>query len=75
MITVRQAIENDIKGIINVCSVGYRVTYEELLPKKYIEKFISEFYFEDRIRNEILETSESWNGWFVAVEKELVVNF
>lgn len=73
MITVRKATENDIKGIIKVCSDGYRVTYEELLPKKYIEKIISEFYFEDRIRNEILETSDSWNGWFVAVENNEVV--
>lgn len=73
MISVRKATVNDIDGIIKVCSNGYRVTYEDLLPQKYIEKIISEFYYEDRIRNEILETSDSWNGWYVAVENNEVV--
>lgn len=65
--------EHDIEGIIKVCADGYRVTYKDLLPKKYIEKIISEFYFEERIRKEILEANEHWNGWFVAVEKNEVV--
>lgn len=62
MILVRKATENDIEGIIEVCSNGYRVTYKDLLPQKYIEKIISEFYYEDRIRNEIFEISDSWNA-------------
>lgn len=73
MILVRKATENDIEGIIEVCSNGYRVTYKDLLPQKYIEKIISEFYYEDRIRNEIFEISDSWNGWYVAVENNEVV--
>ena len=73
MIAVRKATEYEVDGIIKVCSDGYRVTYEELLPQEYIEKIISEFYYEERIRKEILETSVSWNGWYVAIDNNEVV--
>ncbi|QWG50530.1 GNAT family N-acetyltransferase [Bacillus mycoides] len=66
MIEYRKARVEDIQGIIKVCSDGYRNTYPGLLPQQYIESTIKEFYNDDRVRNEILNISQEWNGWFVA---------
>ncbi|MEQ6377064.1 GNAT family N-acetyltransferase [Bacillaceae bacterium S4-13-56] len=73
MVEVRKAGEEDVKGIVRVCSEGYRHTYHELLPQKYIEQTISEFYNEKRVLNETLHVSEGWNGWYVAVDDGDVV--
>lgn len=72
-IEIRKADLEDIQGIIRVCSDGYRATYPGLLPEAYIEKIIEDFYCEERIRNEILNTDSAWNGWFVAVEDGQVI--
>ncbi|MDM5154919.1 GNAT family N-acetyltransferase [Bacillus sp. DX1.1] len=68
MVEFRKAKLEDVQGIIKVCSDGYRNTYPELLPQYYIESTIKEFYNEKRVKNEIINISQEWNGWFVAVE-------
>lgn len=73
MIEIRRAVLEDAPGISKVCTDGYRKTYPELLPESQIEKVIREFYNEERIRKEIVETFRGWNGWFVAVDDGQVV--
>lgn len=68
MIEIRKAILTDAQGIARVCSDAYRATYPGLLPQRYIEKIIDDFYYEERIQTEILNTDFGWNGWFVASE-------
>ncbi len=73
MIEIRKANLDDIHGIIEVCSAGYSNTYPDLLPQQYIEKIIDDFYNEERVEKEILNTSQAWNGWFVAVDDGKIV--
>ncbi|MGM9985851.1 MAG: GNAT family N-acetyltransferase [Bacillaceae bacterium] len=73
MIDVRKATLQDVQGIINVCSEGYRVTYPHLLPQNHIEEIIEKFYNVERITNEVIHTDQNWNGWFVAIDSETVV--
>lgn len=73
MIEVKKAEIRHIEGIIRVCSGGYRDTYKETHTAEYIERIIDEFYNFDRIRDEILNTGDHWNGWYVAIECETVV--
>ncbi|MBH9964844.1 GNAT family N-acetyltransferase [[Bacillus] enclensis] len=73
MIEVKKAGTEHIKGIINVCSEGYRDTYKETHANTYIERVIAEFYHHDRILKEITHTSSDWNGWYVAIEGHKVV--
>lgn len=68
MIEIRKAVPGDVHGIRKVCSEGYRKTYPGLLAVKRIETIIEEYYNEERIQKEILETGMEWNGWFVAVD-------
>ena len=73
MVEIRKAALADVQGIIRVCSDAYRATYPELLPRRYIEKIINDFYYEERIRAEIVNTGPEWNGWYVAVDNGVVV--
>lgn len=73
MIEIRKAKLDDIQGIIDVCSAGYRNTYPDLLPQQYIEKIIADFYNEERVEKEIRNTSQAWNGWFVAIDNGKIV--
>ena len=73
MIEIRKANLSDVQGIIRVCSDAYRTTYPGLLPQRYIEKIIGDFYYEERIRNEIVTTGHEWNGWYVALENGEIV--
>ncbi len=73
MIEIRKANLEDVRGIIQVCSEGHKKTYPGLIPDYHIEKMIKEFYNEDRITKEILNISQGWNGWFVAIDNGEVV--
>ncbi|MDV2581585.1 GNAT family N-acetyltransferase [Alkalibacillus haloalkaliphilus] len=73
MIEIRKARLEDVDGIIKVCSDGHRKTYPELLPNHHIENIIKEFYNEERIKKEITDITQDWNGWFIAVDYEKVV--
>ncbi|OEH93562.1 GNAT family N-acetyltransferase [Bacillus solimangrovi] len=73
MIEYRKARLEDVKGIIQVCSDGYRNTYPELIQMDHIENIIMEYYNENRIKNELSNISQEWNGWFVAVENGQVI--
>lgn len=73
MIKVKRALPKHVAGIIKVCSEGYRSTYNETHSTKYIERIIDEFYNEKRVLNEVINTSDGWDGWYVAVEGNEVV--
>ncbi|WP_077588499.1 GNAT family N-acetyltransferase [Planococcus lenghuensis] len=62
---IRKARAGDEAGIIQVCSEGYWHTYKELLPENTISQIITDFYTAQRVAEEIRNTSQSWNGWFV----------
>jgi ribosomal protein S18 acetylase RimI-like enzyme len=72
MIKIRRARQKDVEGIRYVCSEGYRDTYVKTHSKVYIEKTIEEFYNITRLTNEV-SNPEGWNGWYVAVENEVVL--
>ncbi len=72
MITIQKAMEQHIKGIISVCSEGYRDTYSESHAPEYIERIVRDFYNEDRIRGELMPAA-GWDGWFVAIEEGKIV--
>ena len=73
MIEVKKAGIEQINGIIQVCSDGYRDTYRETHTDEYIERMIKEFYYYERIYQEVTDTSSGWDGWYVAVEDGTVV--
>ncbi|MGG1848552.1 GNAT family N-acetyltransferase [Bacillus wiedmannii] len=73
MITVQKANLKHVEGISEVCTNGYKATYEDSHSNEYIERIIKEFYNHDRIRMEITSPDESWDGWFVAVENNKVL--
>lgn len=70
---IRKAQPRDAAGIRKVCTDGNRSTYPGLLPQQEIERVIEKFYNEQRILQEIDNTSQDWNGWFVAVDEGEVV--
>jgi GNAT superfamily N-acetyltransferase len=73
MVQVRKATLEDVQGIVNVCSDGYRATYSNLFPQHHIENIIKNFYNEQRISNEIKHISREWTGWFVAIDDGKIV--
>jgi len=73
VINIRKANTEDVLGIIQVCTEGHKKTYQELIPEHHIEKIIKEFYNEERVTKEIINTNQGWNGWFVAVDNGKVV--
>ncbi|MCO7126446.1 GNAT family N-acetyltransferase [Sporolactobacillus shoreicorticis] len=70
---IRRACLSDVGGIMDVCSEGYRKTYESLISQHDIEKIIAQFYNKGRIKREILTINRGWNGWFVADDHGKVV--
>jgi ribosomal protein S18 acetylase RimI-like enzyme len=72
MIQVRTAIPEDAKGIIRVCSDGWRETYVGIYPQDYIERVIREYYNFDRVRGEISDP-KGWDGWLVAIDSDIIV--
>ena len=73
MIVIEKALPEHVNGIAEVCSNGYRHTYEETHSKEYIERVIRDFYNEERILKEVKHSSREWNGWFVALDGDNVV--
>lgn len=70
---IRKAQAKDAAGIAKVCAAGNRATYRGILPQHEIERVIKKFYNEQRILGEIHNTSQDWNGWFVAMENGEVI--
>lgn len=73
MITVRFAREEDAQAIADICREAWRVTYEKLYSKEYIEKVISDFYNLNRIKQECKSLSKDWHGYIIAEENQKVV--
>ncbi|PLR67203.1 MULTISPECIES: GNAT family N-acetyltransferase [Bacillaceae] len=73
MITVLKGKPEHVHGIIQVCSDGYRNTYQHSHSSNYIDRVIEEFYNEKRISDEVIKHSRYWNGWFAAIEHNHVV--
>ncbi|CAM3866280.1 GNAT family N-acetyltransferase [Mesobacillus thioparans] len=73
MIDVKKSDLEHINGIIKVCSEGYRDTYMKIYSDEYIERIINEFYNYERVYNEVTNTSSDWDGWYVALEDNIVI--
>ncbi|GAF66752.1 putative acetyltransferase [Bacillus sp. TS-2] len=73
MIEIIKANEDHVKGIIKVCTEGYRATYKDLCTKQYIEKIIKQFYNESAVLKEVRASNRDWGGYFVAVENGSVI--
>ncbi|MEW9676062.1 GNAT family N-acetyltransferase [Lentibacillus sp. L22] len=73
MVEIRMARLKDVEGIAKVCIDANRDTYKYTHSEEFIERTISEFYNYKRIKQEVLHTSSSWQGWFVAIENDKVV--
>lgn len=70
---VQKAAPEHAEGIARVCGEGWRDTYRGLHAEAYIERTIREFYNVERIRREIGQTGDGWDGWFVALDGKDVV--
>ena len=73
MITVKKANLKHVEGIAEVCTNGYKATYNDSHSNEYIERIIKEFYNYERISMEITNSGKDWDGWFVAVEDNKVL--
>lgn len=73
MIRVRFAKVEDGPAISDICSEAWRITYDQLYSKPYIQKVVTDFYNLDRIQKECQESSPAWHGYMVAVEGDEVV--
>jgi ribosomal protein S18 acetylase RimI-like enzyme len=56
----------DVPELVRICSEGWRDTYRDLKPARYIEEMIAEFHTPERIASEIGTRDESWGGYVVA---------
>lgn len=70
---VTSAGPEHVKGIAQVCSKAYRLTYALTHSESYIERVIQEFYNEERIFEEVMNTGREWCGYFVALENNKVI--
>lgn len=73
MIHIIKAEPIHVEGISKVCSNGYWAIYSELYSDMYIKGIVDEFYNDERVLKEILETGKNWGGYFVAVEEDKVI--
>ncbi|WP_306454057.1 hypothetical protein [Evansella halocellulosilytica] len=72
MISIEQASEKHVEGIMEVCTDGYWATYGESYPEEYLERIVNEFYNKKRILHEVTFLSKKWGGYFVALENGIV---
>ena len=73
MAVIQKAQQEHVKGIARVCTEGYWATYSEMYSADYIAAVIEEFYNEQRILEEVDNSSREWGGYFVALENSEVV--
>ncbi|GKV54659.1 hypothetical protein NCCP2222_06060 [Sporosarcina sp. NCCP-2222] len=66
---IRKAELRDTEEIASLLVKAQWFTYKELYSEPYIQQLIDKYYNINRIREEILEVSDSWHGYYVAVEK------
>ena len=69
MFTIRKANLDDIRAIQEVCSQTWQATYHDIYTTAYIDRVIDEHYNLERLKQDVLENSSFWNGYWVA-EKE-----
>lgn len=72
-IEVRKAEPGDEQGIVDVCVAAQWNTYRDLYSNDYIDRVIEKFYTVDRVSNEIKDTNQNWNGYFVALLNNEIV--
>ncbi|MRX74397.1 GNAT family N-acetyltransferase [Bacillus lacus] len=73
MIKIVQAEPVHAESIVQVCIEANRHTYQNLYSEETLKRIIGEFYYFDRIMDEILNTGREWNGWLAALDGEAVV--
>lgn len=73
MVEIKRADKGHVHEIAKLCINGYWNTFGKTHSKEYIKRIINEFYNIDRLRTEVDENSESWGGYFIAVENEEIV--
>ncbi|MCG3089474.1 GNAT family N-acetyltransferase [Sporosarcina cyprini] len=66
---IRKAELKDTEEIASLLIRAQWFTYKELYSEPYIQQLIDKYYNMQRIREEIKEVSDSWHGYYVAVEK------
>lgn len=64
-----QAQESDVPFLRVLLSKAWRFTYQAIHAQEDIEKVISDFYNEERLRHEVSHFSKAWSGYYV-VEDE-----
>lgn len=70
---IRRAELTDVPQIMDVCSRGWQATYQDLVPQSYIDQVIDEYYNDERVTKDVLESSSYYHGYWVAVEDDKVL--
>ncbi len=72
-INIELATVDDVHRIIDICSKGYAFTTKQFNNQLKAKEAIRKYYNVSRIRNEIVHTNTSWNGWVLARREREVV--
>lgn len=70
---IRPARLEDMDAIIEVCSLAWLETYEDLHSRDYIDQVIQEYYGPDRLEKDLTDLSDAWLGYWVAVKNDRVI--
>ncbi|MGT2771324.1 GNAT family N-acetyltransferase [Streptococcus marimammalium] len=73
MLVVRFATPNDVLEMKKLLIEAWKITYDKLYSKAYIQRVIEEFYNEERLHKEVLTKNQSFNGYMVAEKDGLIL--
>ncbi|WP_193751406.1 GNAT family N-acetyltransferase [Bacillus coahuilensis] len=72
-VTIKQATEREVPGIVDVCTRANWNTYKSIYSEEYIQKVIDTYYHEKRVLQEVGAPSKEWGGYFVATDGDTVI--
>ncbi|MBP2623271.1 GNAT family N-acetyltransferase [Streptococcus oricebi] len=70
---IRKASLTDWQDLQTVCQTSWRDTYKNIYSPAYLEKVFQMFYSEERLRQDIIEHSAQWHGYWLAEENGQVL--
>ena len=73
MLNIRKATLSDWQDLQLVCQTSWQETYKNIYSPAYIEKVFQIFYSEERLGQDIAESSEQWHGYWLAEENGQVL--